>query len=473
MTPADSPRTGPTPREDALAVWTAGVEAVEAGRLVRRALRVRGDALLLGGESVPLEPVRRILVVGAGKAGAPMAAAVEAVLGPRLLEAKRVEGRVNVPDRDVVPLRRVVLHPARSGYANQPTAAGVEGARLIRELLAGAGPRDLVLCLLSGGGSALLPAPVPGLTLADKRRVTGLLHASGAAIGEMNAVRKHLSALKGGGLARAAGRARVVSLIVSDVVADPLDVIASGPTAPDPTTYADALAVLDRRGLRGRTPPGVVAHLERGAAGELPETPKRLGPRVRNLVVGNNAAALRAAAAEGRRRGYRVVNLGSRVEGEAREVGRVLAGILASARAEGAPGAPPLCILSGGETTVTLGSRPGRGGRNQELVLAVLERLGEGGLAGAVVLSGGTDGEDGPTDAAGAVADAPTARRARRAGLDPAAALAAHDAYPFFDACGGLVKSGPTGTNVMDLRVAILRPTPPEAAGRGRGRASR
>ncbi len=286
--------------------------------------------------------------------------------------------------------------------------------------------------------------------------MTALLHACGATINEMNAVRKHLSRVKGGRLAEAAGRARVVSLIVSDVVGDPLDVIASGPTAPDPTTYADALAVLAKYALDAKTPARVLRHLRRGAAGELPETAKRLPSRVHNVVIGNNAVAMRAAARLARARGYRVLDLGARIEGESREVGVVLAGLVRSVREEGRPFAPPACILSGGETTVTLGEEHGVGGRNQELALSALAHLGEAGLRGAIVLSGGTDGEDGPTDAAGALADASVARAARILTLDPRDFLDRHDAYPFFARTGGLVRTGPTRTNVMDLRVVLV-----------------
>jgi glycerate 2-kinase len=444
-------------REDALAIWTAGVRAVDAGFLLRRAVRVRGNTLTIGAElRIPLDRVRRLVVVGAGKAGGAMAEALEDALGERRLEAHDVRGCVNVPDAQAHPLRRVELHAARAGCENKPTEAGVAGAARMLDHLRGLGPRDLVLCLLSGGGSALLPAPAEDVTLEDKLRTTDLLHACGATIGEMNAVRKHLSRVKGGRLAEAAGRARVVSLIVSDVVGDPLDVIASGPTAPDPTTYAEALAVLAKYTLEAKTPARVLQHLRRGAVGELPETAKRLPSRVRNMVIGSNATALRAAARLARARGYRVLDLGARIEGESREVGIVLAGLLRSVREDGRPIASPACILSGGETTVTLGEEHGKGGRNQELTLSALARLGEAGLRNAIVLSGGTDGEDGPTDAAGALADASVARAARILTLDPRDFLDRHDAYSFFARTSGLVRTGPTRTNVMDLRVVLV-----------------
>lgn len=443
-------------RRDARHIWEHGVRAVDAGDLVRRAVAVRGNALRMAGTTVPLSGVGRIAVAGMGKAGAAMAGALEEALGSRVLESKAVEGVVLVPDREVRPLSRVLLHGARTGHDNRPTAAGVAGTRRLLKLAAGLGPRDLLICLVSGGGSALAPAPVPGVTLADKRRVTGLLESAGATINEMNAVRKHLSRLKGGGLVRAT-RARVVSLIVSDVVGDPLDVIASGPTAPDPTTFADALEALRRRGLLSRTPRRALDCLWTGARGGAPETLKRPSRRAVHHVIGNNAMALEAAAGRARSLGYRIVNLGPALEGESREAGVFLAGIARGVREQGTPAAAPACILSGGETTVTLGRNPGRGGRNQELVLGGLAHLEAHGLDGVVLLSGGTDGEDGPTDAAGAVADAALLRRARSRGLDTREALAAHDAYPFFEGAGGLLRTRPTHTNVMDLRVVLVR----------------
>jgi hydroxypyruvate reductase/glycerate 2-kinase len=328
-------------------------------------------------------------------------------------------------------------------------------------LLRAAGPDDVCICLLSGGGSALLPAPADGLTLADEQEVTRLLLASGASIGAMNCVRKHLSAVKGGRLAEAflgdgaSGRS-LCTLVISDVVGDPLDVIASGPTVPDPTTFADALAVLDRHGLTGSVPAAVRRHLERGQQGAVPETPKSLPPGAHARVLGNNARALAAARRHAERLGYRVLDLGAFIEGETRHVAAALVGVVRSIRADGQPLAPPACVLSGGETTVTLAPGHGLGGRNQEFVLAATLCLGAGGLRDVIVLSGGTDGEDGPTDAAGAVADAGTFARAEALGIDPAAHLDRHDAYPFFAAAGGLLRTGLTRTNVMDVRVLLV-----------------
>jgi hydroxypyruvate reductase/glycerate 2-kinase len=436
-------------REDALAIWQAAVTTADPFERVRSYL------------AEPDSPARkvldsggRVIVCGGGKAGAVMAAGVETALAGLL---DRVVGVVNVPGGTERPLERVHLRAARPAGSNHPTPEGVAATEEQLLLAANATPADLGLCLLSGGGSALLPAPVEGVALEDKQAVTKLLHACGATIDEMNCVRKHLSRIKGGRLAQAfAGRGcPVVSLIVSDVIGDPLDVIASGPTAADPTTFADALAVLDRYRLTSRTPEAVLEHLRKGARGEVPETPDTLPPGVTNLVLANNAAALAASARVAWERGYCVVNLGSFIEGETRHVAVALAGVVRSIRSDGVPAAAPVCLLSGGETTVTLTDH-GKGGRNQEFVLAMLCKLGQKEIADIVILSGGTDGEDGPTDAAGAIADGETLQKASALGLSAQDHLDRHDAYPFFEAAGCLVKTGLTQTNVMDVRVVLL-----------------
>ena len=423
-------------RADALRIWHAAVDAARPRPLVAAAVR----ALNLTG---------RVVVVGCGKAGAEMAAGVEEVLPGAV-------GLVNVPSPLTPPPQGergtgITLHPARPAGSNFPTADGVAGALAMLRLLAAAGPDDTALCLISGGGSALLPCPAEGVTLESKQAVTRLLHGSGATIGEMNAVRKHLSRVKGGRLAEAFGGRRLMALVISDVVGDPLDVIASGPTAPDPTTFADAKGVLQRFGLWDRCPPDVITHLQKGCDGRIADTPKTLPAAVENHIIGSNALALVAARRTAEALGYRVLDLGPFIEGETRQVAAVAAGIVRNVRERGEPLTPPACVLIGGETTVTLGDRPGKGGRNQEFALAVRCHLRAAGMTGVAVLSGGTDGEDGPTDAAGAVADESTP-------LDGAAeALAGHDAYPFFDRCGGLVRTGPTGTNVADVRVIVVR----------------
>ena len=339
---------------------------------------------------------------------------------------------------------------------NEPTAEGVAGTEEMLRLVASAGPEDVAVCLLSGGGSALLPAPAKVITLADKLVVTKLLHRCGATIVEMNCVRKHLSRVKGGRLAEAFRGMLLLSLIISDVVGDPLDVIASGPTAPDPTTFADALAVLDKFNLRSRVPESAIRHLERGAAGEIPETPKRADPRVVNRIVGSNRLALAAAEFRAKELGYNVWNAGSAISGETRVAAVAQAKLAMKIRDESEPVKPPACLLSGGETTVALADNPGKGGRNQEFVLAAMNQLGASGLEKLTVLSGGTDGEDGPTDAAGAVANSKTWKAAWEKHLDPDDALRRHDAYPFFEKLGGLLRTGLTGTNVMDVRVILI-----------------
>lgn len=439
--------TPATLRDHALAIWTAAVDAVRPEPLVERAARNmppdwRGA----------IDRAARVLVVGCGKAGAAMAAGLEAGLNPHL---GKLAGLVNVPEGSTRPLARIRLHPARPTGSNNPTAAGVAGAREMLELMASAGPADVSVCLLSGGGSALLPLPADGTSLEDKQAVTKLLHASGATIGEMNAVRKHLSAVKGGRLAEAFRGKLLVSLVISDVVGDPLDVIASGPTTPDPTTFADALAVLERYRLADAAPASAVVRLRAGAAGKVPETPKHLPAHVHNLIIGSNAVALAAARAAAEQLGYHVLDLGPFVEGETAPVATAVAGLVRNIRSRGEPVLPPACVLIGGETTVALGDGSGRGGRNQEFVLAALAKLGPE-MDGVCVLSGGTDGEDGPTDAAGAVATAETLCTAVAAGLDPRAFLSRHDSYPFFEVTGGLIRTGLTDTNVMDVRVILV-----------------
>jgi hydroxypyruvate reductase/glycerate 2-kinase len=435
-------------REHAIAIWHAAVSAVDPFTLVRDALSQPHSVLRKA-----LEGPGRILVVGGGKAAAGMAAGVEAALGDSL---DRLEGILNLPADSVRSLRRVRLHAARPAGTNLPTAAGVQGVESMLELAAGAGRDDVGLCLLSGGGSALLPAPATGITLEEKHQVTGLLHACGATINEMNCVRKHLSRVKGGRLAQAFGGRPLYCLILSDVVGDPLDVIASGPTAADPTTYADALAILERYRLIAQTPSAVVHYLERGQAGTIPETPKSLPPSVDNTILGNNSRALAAAEEQAKVLGYKVVNFGSFLEGETAALADVHAGIVRGVQADGRPAAPPVCLLSGGETTVTLGPAHGKGGRNQEFALAALRQLGPKAMEHVVILSGGTDGEDGPTDAAGAIADEATLCRAADLNLDPSAFLSRHDAYSFFDATASLFRTGLTGTNVMDVRVLLV-----------------
>jgi len=428
------------------AVQQAALAAVEPGAAVRRHVQLEGERLTVGGKAYDLTAIERIWLVGGGKAATAMLAALYGILGDRVAGGLAVTKYEHVDPRlDSGPVEMVEAgHPL-------PDAAGVRGTRRLADLLAGATSRDLVLAVISGGGSALLVLPAPGLSLADLQRTTDLLLRSGATIVEMNAVRKHLSQIKGGGLARLAAPAPVISLILSDVVGDPLDVIASGPTAPDPTTFADAWSVLERYHLLEQVPPAVKERLQAGLAGRVPDTPKpdaALFQRVQNVFVGSNRLAAEAAVTTAQKRGLNALLLSTFVEGEARQVARVAAALLKELVHYNRPVPRPACLLWGGETTVTVRGR-GQGGRNQELALAAALALE--GLAPVVLVALGTDGTDGPTDAAGAVATGETIARARALGLDPAAHLANNDAYPFFEALDDLIRTGPTGTNVNDL----------------------
>jgi len=390
------------------------------------------------------EPGRgRTLVIGAGKAAAAMARTVETHWpGP-------VEGLVVTRYGHGAPCDRIEVVEAAHPV---PDEAGRRAAERILALAAEAGPDDLVLCLISGGGSALLAAPAPGLALEDKQAVATTLLRSGASIDEINAVRKHLSAIKGGRLAAAAAPARVVTLAISDVPGDDPATIASGPTVADPTTFADALAVLDRYGIDG--PARVLDHLRRGEA----ETPKPGDPRLAGAetrVVATAWTALDAAARQARAAGVTPVVLGDSIEGEAREVARALAGIAESVARHGAPAPPPAVLISGGETTVTVRGR-GRGGRNLEFLLGL--GLALGGREGIHALAADTDGIDGSQDNAGGLLDPGSLARARAAGFDPAQRLADNDAYAVFAALDALVVTGPTRTNVNDFRAILVAP---------------
>jgi hydroxypyruvate reductase len=398
-----------------------------------RAVNFDGRFLTVG-RRYDLTRFDRVQVIGAGKAGRAMAHALERLLGRRLNG-----GWVNVPDGNAAHLRRLTLqacsHPV-------PDERGEEGARRILQIAETAGPRDLLLCVISGGASALLPLPSPPLRLAEKQEITRHLLACGATIHEMNTVRKHLSLIKGGQLAKAAWPATLVTLILSDVPGDDLTTIGSGPTVADPSTVDDAIQILNRYGIP--------------IPGGLHETPKPNDPafaRSRNLIIGSNRLALDASATKAKELGYRTLLLSSFIEGETREVAKVHAAIAKEVLANARPVHRPACILSGGETTVTIQGK-GKGGRNQEFVLAAALALD--GLGPAVIFSGGTDGIDGPTDAAGAYIDSSTLARARALGLDPRRYLDNNDSYHFFEKLGALIKTGPTGTNVMDVRMILL-----------------
>lgn len=435
-------------RKDALDIFRAGVQAVEPAAAVKKYCWREGNQLLIHNKVYDLAGFDHIYVVGAGKAGGPMAKAMEEILGDRI-----TEGLINVKYGHTMELSRVKLTEAGHPV---PDEAGMEGARAILELSSRAGERDMVVCLISGGGSALLPLPAEGLSLQEKQETTRALLACGATIHEVNAVRKHISMVKGGGLARVVYPGTLISLMLSDVVGDDLDVIASGPTVPDSSTFQECMKILEKYAIRDAVPRTVLNHIRKGMERTIPETPKPEDPafaRTQGVIVGSNLACVVAAEGRASDLGYNTLVLSTMIEGETREVALVHAGIAKEILKSGHPLSAPACVLSGGETTVTITGR-GLGGRNQEFVLAAA--IGLNGWGGIVVLSAGTDGTDGPTDAAGAVADGLTIQRAEALGLNAAESLKANDAYHFFEKLGDLIKTGPTNTNVMDLRIILV-----------------
>jgi len=436
-------------RRAAEQIARSAIEAVDPEVLMRACVKREGDRLTIKENSVDLNDFGKVIVVGAGKAGASMALAVEDILGDRISG-----GVIVVKDGHSKPLQKIRIveagHPV-------PDRRGMEAADAIVSLLEShARPETLVLCLISGGGSALLPLPRDPVSLEDTRETTGLLLRCGASINEINVIRKHISKIKGGQLARAASPARLFCLLLSDVVGDALDTIASGPAVGDPSTFSDCREIMGRYKIWREAPQSVRKTIERGLRGEIEETPKpadRIFDRVSNVIIGNNYMALRAASDRAISLGYATLILSSRIAGEAREVGTVLAAIAIEAFRSGNPLPRPACILAGGETTVTI-QGDGTGGRNQELALAAaLELASEKGIVMACV---GTDGTDGPTDAAGAIVDTTTVERARKHGLDPVGYLNNNDSYNLLGPIGDLLVTGPTGTNVMDLMIALV-----------------
>ncbi len=460
-------------RAEAEAIFRAGLEAADPEELVKRALVLEppraaspaGDLVVGVGQGATASVARyrlcdydRIVVAGFGKASAAMARGLSSVLGDRV-----ERGLLVVKD----PAER-----APSGFgliASSHPAPDERSVRAAREVLAlgeGMDERSLAIVLVSGGGSSLLCAPIEGISLEDKARTTRLLLGCGAPIQEVNCVRKHLSAVKGGRLAKALSPATVLTLVLSDVVGDELDAIASGPTVPDPTTWAQALAVVRRRGIEAELPHAVAEALKRGAAGLLPETPKPGDPafeRSSAFILGSNALSLAAAEKKALSLGYETLALSSRLTGEAREAAQFLLGIGKDIRARSRPIAPPACLLCGGETTVTIRGE-GKGGRNQELALAFLVGAlrSPSDTEGLFLLSASTDGGDGPTDAAGAFADSAAISAARKAGIDAEDFLDRNDSYRYFEMAQSLFKTGPTGTNVCDLQILLIPRIHPE-----------
>ncbi|MGD2245521.1 MAG: glycerate kinase [Candidatus Aminicenantes bacterium] len=435
-------------REDAEAIFRAGLEAVNPIHAVKKHVTLQDDTLIVGDKTYNLADYDGVYVIGTGKASAAMAQAVEGLLGERLKG-----GVVNVKYGHTFPLKKIKVNEAGHPV---PDEAGFRGTQEIIQLLKKTEKNDLVLFLISGGGSALLPYPAEGLTLEDMQKVTQCLLEVGACIHEVNAVRKHLSRVKGGRLAKLAHPSTLISLMLSDVIGDDLDTIASGPTVPDESTFDDCLKILEKYQMRERIPNSVVKLLEKGAQGKLEETPKTGDPafqRTQNLVIASNILAVQAAKQKADELAYNTMILSTFVEGETKEAARVHAAVAKEILQTGNPVPRPACVISGGETTVTIRGK-GLGGRNQEFVLAAAIDIDD--LENVVILSGGTDGTDGPTDAAGAIADGSTVSRAKKEGMDAEHFLQENDSYHFFKPLGDLIITGPTHTNVMDLRLVMI-----------------
>jgi glycerate 2-kinase len=435
-------------REDACEIFYKALQAVQPGDAIRRHCKYDGKNLFIGDRIYHLPRFKNLFVVGAGKAAASMGAAIEDIIGENV-----TEGIVTVKYGHVTDLDRIRLIEAGHPI---PDENGRYGATAILNLVKKAGVDDLVICLMSGGGSALLPLPYDGLTLKDKQNAIKILLSCGASIHEINAIRKHTSKIKGGQLARAAYPATLITLILSDVVGDDLDVIASGPTVPDLSSFDDCRDILRRYNISSAIPRNILNHIELGISGVVPETPKSTDPafnNTHNLIVGSNIDALFAAKESAENLGYRVLLLSSMIEGETRYVAQVHGAIAKEIIKTGNPIVRPACILSGGETTVSISGK-GLGGRNQEFALSAAIDIA--GNKNIVVLSGGTDGTDGPTDAAGAFSDTYTLKRAEELQLDPYLFLLNNDSYHFFQKLGDLFVTGATQTNVMDLRIVLV-----------------
>lgn len=441
-------------RSEATDIFKSSVEAVNPYHAVKRFVRVEGERLVVGTEDqatveLDLSEYDRISLVGGGKATAPMAKAMEELLGERINK-----GLINVKYGFGADLALTEITEASHPL---PDSSGVKGTTKILDLLQTAGKKDLIFSLISGGGSALLVQPAGRVTLSEMQDLTQSLLKCGASIDEMNTVRKHISSSKGGQMARAAMPATTINLMLSDVVGDSMDVIASGPFVPDTSTFEDALGILKKYDLRD-VPAAIQSHLERGMEGRIPETPKADDPifhSVHNFIIGSNILALKAAEDKARDLGYNTLILSSMVEGETREVARVHAAIAKEIVKTGRPIPSPACVISGGETTVTIRGK-GLGGRNQEFCLAAALDL-VGLPPRMVVLSGGTDGDDGPTKAAGAIVDPLTVRRGKKAGIEAVDFLNNNDSYHFFEKTDDLLITGPTDTNVMDVRLVLIR----------------
>ncbi len=435
-------------RKDALAIFQAGLRAVDSINSVKKNLIRQGEKITVEDQTYDLTHYKRVFVVGGGKASAAMAQPIEEIFGDRLKA-----GILNVKYSHAVPLN--IIRVNQAGHP-VPDEAGLRGTLEIIQLLRKTGENDLVLCLISGGGSALMPCPAQGLTLEDKKQLTQCLLDSGVTIHEINALRKHVSQIKGGRLARLAYPSTLVALILSDVIGDDLGSIASGLTVPDKSSYRDCLQILNKYDIQHKIPAPVLELLKKGSKGEIEETPKADDPafkRTHNVIVASNIHAIRGAQKKAKELGYNTLILSSLMGGETKEVSKVHAAVAKEILTTGNPVSRPACVISGGETTVTIRGK-GLGGRNQEFALAAAIEIE--GLENVVILSGGTDGTDGPTDAAGAIADGTTQQRARTLELDAERHLRENDSYHFFQPLDDLLITGSTFTNVMDLHLVIV-----------------
>ena len=434
-------------------ILDAALAAVDPYVAIQRIVRIDGSDLIIAEQIYNLKIFQRVILVGIGKAAFPMAVAMEEILGDRL-----TTGTIVTKDGYAAPasgMGQKRLSRTRIIEAGHPIpdARGVVASQELSQLLQSVGNNDLVVFVISGGGSALINSPVPGVNLADLQNFTNLLLRSGANINQLNTLRKHLDLVKGGGLARLASPAVMVTLVLSDVIGDPLDIIASGPTVPDISTFQDAWSIIEELHLIDETPASIRSWLEKGRRGEIPETLKPGDPifeRMKQMIIANNYQAASAAANQARKYGIKALLLTSFLQGEAREVGRMMAGLARQIQATGEPVNRPACVVAGGETTVSVRGG-GKGGRNQELALGSLQ--GMAGLPQMMLVALATDGGDGPTEAAGAVVTGDSLDRALKMGLEPQKFLHQNDAYPFFESLGDLLRSGPTQTNVNDLTI--------------------
>ena len=434
-------------RHSARLIWEAALNAANPATCIRNFVQFNEGILTVSGKNIPIEG--KLIVIGTGKAGAKMAQVIEEICGSYISG-----GIVVTKYGHSLALERIRL--VEAGHP-LPDAAGIRAVRETRELLRGLSPTDTVICLISGGGSALWPAPAEGITLEEKQEVTQLMLRAGATIRELNAVRKHLSDIKGGQLAKWASPARVVSLIMSDVIGDPVDFIASGPTAPDTTSFSDALATIQKYGVD--VPAAVLKRFQEGAHGRIPDTPKPGDPvfkRVENVVIANNRLLVDAALEKARELNFKTLILGTEVEGEAKDVGRFFSAIAREIGQSGNPIQRPACVLAAGETTVTVRGH-GVGGRNQEMALAWAIAMAARALsAPSCFASVATDGSDGPTSAAGGLVDQFTCARGVELGLMPQQYLRENDSSNFLRSTGDLIVTGPTQTNLMDLQILLV-----------------